>query len=550
MAGRHFDCCSSHPSSFVRWQTQLMATALCTPRLSLLFLVMAATTARCTNMPPLWAQRAAGAPGDDPLLPQLTQPAASTEAKWYVENRATAAGTIVPTAACTLLSVAARLLPHVAWLARDLVRGGAATVAAGSTRGRRHGARWALAALAVLAPIAVEGRGAAAGALARPAAQTRLLAPGGWAAEERGRRRLSTPCAGALCTCHTDCTSCYLDGQCYWYPTSTTKCQSGDGPDAEGNSGQSCNPSCASGASCFECSDSTHCTRASCSWNPSATPQCSNVPTLAPTPSPTPTLASIAFDTIITLTKADVDATPTLYAAVMYRATFMAAESAALIAAFVHAQRAEGLTTIVTPTITSALALYNCVMGQCRLMPDGMALQTCNAACHPSAAAITIDAKFWDDASCSGTPSLDDKFRNVGATCSAGDVAGGISLEYTGNSCTSGGKLSIYDSNDCTGTFYIMDVPAGEPVQPCSPGGGSFHELSCSGGTPATGAPASGLPLDIGVAVLCVASLALAGVWFARKRHRQEASAKERGHAQASFLQATDQDLDAHYSAM
>ena len=40
-----------------------MGTALCTPRLSLLFLVMAATTALCTIMPPLWAQQPAGAAG-------------------------------------------------------------------------------------------------------------------------------------------------------------------------------------------------------------------------------------------------------------------------------------------------------------------------------------------------------------------------------------------------------------------------------------------------------------------------------------------------------
>ena len=45
--------------------------------------------------------------------------------------------------------------------------------------------------------------------------------------------------------------------------------------------------------------------------------------------------------------------------------------------------------------------------------------------------------------------------------------------------------------------------------------------------------------------------LALAGAWFVRKRiRRQEDSAKKQGHAQGSFLQVPDQDLDAHYSAM
>jgi len=67
---------------------------------------------------------------------------------------------------------------------------------------------------------------------------------------------------------------------------------------------------------------------------------------------------------------------------------------------------------------------------------------------------------------------------------------------------------------------------------------------------PAPSPPVGGSKVGVTVAVLSVASLALAGVWFARKRRRQETSAKERGHAQASFLQATDQDLDAHYSAM
>jgi uncharacterized protein HemX len=67
---------------------------------------------------------------------------------------------------------------------------------------------------------------------------------------------------------------------------------------------------------------------------------------------------------------------------------------------------------------------------------------------------------------------------------------------------------------------------------------------------PQTPAQVGGSKVAVSVAVVSVASLALAGVWFVRKRRRQEASAKKRGHAQSSFLQASDQDLDAHYSAM
>jgi hypothetical protein len=38
---------------------------------SLMFLVMATTTAGCTNVLPVWAQRAGGACGGDPEPPQL-----------------------------------------------------------------------------------------------------------------------------------------------------------------------------------------------------------------------------------------------------------------------------------------------------------------------------------------------------------------------------------------------------------------------------------------------------------------------------------------------
>ena len=172
-------------------------------------------------------------------------------------------------------------------------------------------------------------------------------------------------------------------------------------------------------------------------------------------------------------------------------------------------------------------ALYKCVAGQCKLMPGGVTKSTCSAACHPSAAAITVDLKIWGDASCSGTPSLDDKFRNVGATCSAGDGTFGGSLEYTGSSCTSGGKLSVYDSNDCTGAFHTIDVSAGESVQPCSPGEDGFHELSCSGGTPATGATASGLPLGLGLGLGLPAAAAIVALSL-RKRSGAAAGAGAR----------------------
>jgi hypothetical protein len=94
---------------------------------------------------------------------------------------------------------------------------------------------------------------------------------------------------------------------------------------------------------------------------------------------------SIAFDTIITLTKADVDATPTLFGSVEHRAAFMAAEPTALITAFATEQQTGGITA-VTPTITSALALYTCVAGQCKVMLGlgGMAKAACSATCQPS----------------------------------------------------------------------------------------------------------------------------------------------------------------------
>jgi hypothetical protein len=92
---------------------------------------------------------------------------------------------------------------------------------------------------------------------------------------------------------------------------------------------------------------------------------------------------SVAFDTIITLTKADVDATPTIFASVEHRATFMAFEPTALIDAFATEQQKGGITA-VTPTITSARKLYACVAGQCKVMPGGMAKATCSTTCHPS----------------------------------------------------------------------------------------------------------------------------------------------------------------------
>jgi hypothetical protein len=99
---------------------------------------------------------------------------------------------------------------------------------------------------------------------------------------------------------------------------------------------------------------------------------------------------SIKFDTIITLTKADVDAAPTLLAAVESAATAMAAAPAALIAAFTTEQTNEGIAHVVTPTITSPAPgtpeLYKCAAGQCKAMPDGVAMATCSETCYPSSA--------------------------------------------------------------------------------------------------------------------------------------------------------------------
>jgi len=69
--------------------------------------------------------------------------------------------------------------------------------------------------------------------------------------------------------------------------------------------------------------------------------------------------------------------------------------------------------------------------------------------------------------------------------------------------------------------------------------------------TPAPSSSGSGGGSKVGaeVAVPLVA-LVLAGAWLARKKGRQESSARKSGHAQNNFLAAPDQDLDAHYSAM
>ena len=62
---------------------------------------------------------------------------------------------------------------------------------------------------------------------------------------------------------------------------------------------------------------------------------------------------SIKFDTIITLTKGDIDAAPTLLATVETAAKAMAADPTHLIAAFVTEQTNEGFANTITPTITS-----------------------------------------------------------------------------------------------------------------------------------------------------------------------------------------------------
>eukprot|EP00937_MAST-01D_sp_MAST-1D-sp2_P001807 g1807.t1 len=98
-------------------------------------------------------------------------------------------------------------------------------------------------------------------------------------------------CTGTPCTCHTDCTSCYADGQCYWYPNDETKCQNGNNADGQ-NGGTSCNNNCAS-SHCAGCTDESHCSRAGgCAWQADGTPQCMSTPT--PPPAPTPTSGAAA----------------------------------------------------------------------------------------------------------------------------------------------------------------------------------------------------------------------------------------------------------------
>jgi hypothetical protein len=97
--------------------------------------------------------------------------------------------------------------------------------------------------------------------------------------------------------------------------------------------------------------------------------------------------SSIKFDTIITLTAADVGATPALLAIVESAATTMAAAPADLANAFTTEQASEGITNVVTPIITSpppsAPELFKCVAGQCKVMLGGVLQPTCTAACGP-----------------------------------------------------------------------------------------------------------------------------------------------------------------------
>jgi len=62
---------------------------------------------------------------------------------------------------------------------------------------------------------------------------------------------------------------------------------------------------------------------------------------------------SVTFDTVITLTAAELKATPTLLATVEAKAVAVAANPAALVTAFVAEQTAQGVVTPITPTITS-----------------------------------------------------------------------------------------------------------------------------------------------------------------------------------------------------
>mgnify|MGYP003959416059 FL=1 len=122
------------------------------------------------------------------------------------------------------------------------------------------------------------------------------------------------------------------------------------------------------------------------------------------------------------------------------------------------------------------------------------------ALCLGSALATTVDFKLYNGAGCSGTPTIDDKFNNVGATCSAGSAKG--SMQFTGDSCGAGGLLTLYDTSDCSGSSSAtLTVPTGTTSSPCLPeDNGASAQFACS---PAT----STRPAAFAIGVAAVACL-------------------------------------------
>ena len=89
--------------------------------------------------------------------------------------------------------------------------------------------------------------------------------------------------------------------------------------------------------------------------------------------------------------------------------------------------------------------------------------------------------------------------------------------------------LANVNINDLAATITVAEAA---PTVLAPPGGG--------GGGSKIGA-------EVAVPVVL---LTVGGLWFVRRRNMQEASARKSGSLTQNFLQASDQDLDSHYSAL
>ena len=92
--------------------------------------------------------------------------------------------------------------------------------------------------------------------------------------------------------------------------------------------------------------------------------------------------------------------------------------------------------------------------------------------------------------------------------------------------------LANVNINDLAATITVAEAA---PTVLTPPGGG--------GG----GGGGSKIGAEVAVPVVL---LAVGGLWFVRRRNMQEASARKSGSLTQNFLQASDQDLDSHYSAL